>query len=322
MFRLTLFRSRAVTAGNVASLLAALARGGLQFSLIIWLQGIWLPEHGYSFTTTPLWAGIYMLPNIGGFLLAGPLSGVLSDRFGARPFATGGMFLCALSFLLLLLLPVDFPYPLFALLLALNGAGTGLFASPNRAGIMNSLPPRDRGVGAGMATTFQNSAQVLSMGVFFSLMIIGLSGSLPSALLHGLLAHGVKPKDAIRVSHLPPVSTLFATFLGYNPVKELLGAHAVAGLHPAQAAVLLGHGFFPHLISGPFSSALEAAYTFALVCCLIAAGASWLRGGRVVPPQEAMPVTEGEGMVPLEPAPPPETAVGANAAAVVTVQLG
>ena len=164
MFHLQLFRIRAFAAGNLAGLLSSIGRGGLQFLLIIWLQGIWLPQHGYSFSSTPLWAGIYMLPLIAGFLIAGPVSGFLSDRYGARPFATGGMVLAAISFLLLERLPVDFAYLPFALILLLNGIGMGLFASPNRAAIMNSLPPQQRGVGAGMATTFQNSAMVLSIG--------------------------------------------------------------------------------------------------------------------------------------------------------------
>ncbi|MGH3832145.1 MAG: MFS transporter, partial [Pseudonocardiaceae bacterium] len=171
MFQLRLFRIRAFTAGNLASLLSGLGRGGLMFILIIWLQGIWLPEHGYSFASTPLWAGIYMLPLTLGFLTAGPVSGWLSDRFGARAFATGGMLVAATSFVLLARVPVDFSYWEFALVLLLNGIGMGLFAAPNRAAIMNSLPPHQRGVGAGMSTTFQNSAMVLSIGVFFSLMI-------------------------------------------------------------------------------------------------------------------------------------------------------
>src|SRR5690349_20495419 len=150
MFRLELFRIRAFTAGNVATLLAAVGRGGLQFILIIWLQGIWLPEHGYDFASTPLWAGIYILPLVAGCLVAGPVSGYLSDHFGARAFATGGMLLAAASFVLLMLLPVDFGYPAFALVLLTNGIGMGLFSSPNRAGVMNSLPPSQRGAGGGM----------------------------------------------------------------------------------------------------------------------------------------------------------------------------
>jgi MFS family permease len=280
MFNLDLFKIRAFTAGNIASLLAAIGRGGLQFILIIWLQGIWLPEHGYSFVDTPLWAGIYMLPMIAGFFIAGPISGILSDRFGARAFATGGMMVALGSFIGLELLPVDFSYPVFAVLLFLNGTGMGLFAAPNRTAIMNSLPAHQRGAGAGMSTTFQNSAMVLSIGIFFSLMIVGLSSGLPGALQAGLTAHGVKLATAARLSHLPPVATLFAAFLGYNPIKSLLGKHVLSALPHSQSAALTGRGFFPHLIAGPFSSALETAFTFAAVACVVAAAASLLRGGK------------------------------------------
>jgi MFS family permease len=280
MFHLRLFRIRAFAAGNLATLLSAIARGGMQFVLIIWLQGIWLPLHGYSFTETPLWAGVYMVPLTVGFLVAGPLSGFLSDRFGARPFATGGMLIAALSFALLALLPVNFNYVDFAALLVLNGVGMGLFASPNRAGVMNSLPPSDRGAGAGMNATFQNSAMVLSIGIFFSILIAALASSLPGTLRGGLLAHGVPASRAAALAHLPPVASLFAAFLGYNPVKLLLGPTLLHGLHPAQAAALTGRSFFPHLLSGPFAGALGAVFAFAAAGCLIAAGASWLRGGR------------------------------------------
>jgi MFS family permease len=280
MFHLELFKIRAFTAGNLAALLSAMGRGGLQFILIIWLQGIWLPEHGYAFSQTPLWAGIYMLPLIGGFLVAGPASGYLSDRFGARPFATGGMLLAALSFLLLIVLPVDFSYIWFALILVLNGVGMGLFSSPNSAGVMNALPPSQRGAGAGMLATFMNSASVLSIGVFFTLMIVGLSSGLPHTLQTGLLAHGVPAPDAARISHLPPVATLFASFLGYNPIKTLLGPHVLGQLPAAQSQQLTGRSFFPHLISGPFHTALVYAFVFAIAACLVAAVASFLRGGK------------------------------------------
>ena len=281
MFRLSLFRIRPFTAGNLANLLAGLGRGGLMFILIIWLQGIYLPIHGYSFSQTPLWAGIAMLPLTIGFLVAGPVSGWLSDRFGARPFATGGMVVAAASFAALQLLPVDFVYWQFAGILLLNGIGMGLFASPNRAGIMNSLPPERRGVGGGMSATFQNSAMVLSIGIFFTLIILGLASSLPSTLSHGLIAQGVPPADAARVAALPPVSIMFAALLGYNPVQTLLG-HVVDRLPASHAAYLTGHTFFPSLISAPFSSGLTIAFDFAIVACLIAAVASLLRGGKYV----------------------------------------
>jgi MFS family permease len=280
MFRLELFRIRAFAAGNLAALLAAMARGGLQFILIIWLQGIWLPEHGYDFARTPLWAGIYMLPLILGLLVAGPASGWLSDHFGARPFATGGVLVAAASFALLIVLPVDFSYPWFALILLLNGIGMGLFQSPNTAGVMNSLPPAQRGAGAGMLATFNVSSSVLSIGVFFTLMIVGLASGLPHATQSGLVAHGVSPVDATRISHLPPVATLFAAFLGYNPVKTLLGPHVLHHLSPAHAHTLTGRGFFPHLISSPFHTALVYVFIFAIVACVVAAFASLMRGGK------------------------------------------
>jgi MFS family permease len=286
MFHLELFRIRAFAAGNLAALLAAMARGGLQFILIIWLQGIWLPEHGYDFARTPLWAGIYMLPLILGLLLAGPASGWLSDRFGARPFATGGVLVAATSFALLIVLPVDFGYVWFALILLLNGIGMGLFQSPNTAGVMNSLPPSQRGAGAGMLATFNVSSSVLSIGVFFTLMIVGLAAGLPHATQSGLVAHGVSPTDATRISHLPPVATLFAAFLGYNPVRTLLGPHVLHHLSPANAHTLTGRGFFPHLISGPFHTALVYAFVFAIAACVVAAFASLLRGGKYVHTEE------------------------------------
>ncbi|MDA8295457.1 MAG: MFS transporter [Actinomycetota bacterium] len=281
MFKLPLFKIRAFAFGNIATLLAALARGGLMFLLIIWLQGIWLPEHGYSFAQTPLWAGIYMLPLTAGFLIAGPLAGALSDRFGARPFATTGMVFTALSFGLLVALPVNFSYVLFALVLLLMGLSMGVFSSPNQAGIMNSLPPDSRGAGAGMVNTFMNSAQVLSIGVFFTLMILGLAAGLPHALYSGLVAQGVPAAAAHQVSTLPPVGSLFAAFLGFNPMQQLLGP-TLHHLPHARAAYLTGRRFFPGLIAGPFQTGLDRAFTFAIVAALVAAGASWLRGGKYV----------------------------------------
>src|ERR1700751_1681411 len=284
MFQLGLFRIRAFTFGVLSSFLSAVSRGGLMFMLIIWLQGIWLPEHGYDFASTPLRAGIAMLPLTVGFLLAGPVSGILSDRYGSRPFATGGMLVSALSFLLLAMLPVDFSYPVFAAILLLMGLSMGAFAAPNRAGVMNSLPAQNRGAGGGMNQTFQNSAQVLSIGIFFTLMIVGLSATLPHSLASGLRAHGVPADVATRVGQLPPVSVLFAAFLGYNPAKELIGPHVLAKLPARDAAAIQGRDFFPHLISAPFPRGLHEAFAFAIAACLVAALASWSRGGRVAVP--------------------------------------
>ncbi|MFD7285523.1 MFS transporter [Streptomyces sp. NPDC059863] len=312
MFHLALFRIRAFTAGNLASLLASLGRGGLMFILIIWLQGIWLPRHGYGFEQTPLWAGIYMLPLTIGFLIAGPFSGWASDRFGARSFATGGMLLAAGTFAALKEIPVDFGYPMFALILLLNGLAMGLFASPNRAAIMNSLPPDQRGVGAGISTTFQNSATVLSIGIFFSLMIAGLAGALPGALSHGLTAQGVPAADAARVAALPPVGVLFASLLGYNPVQTLLGPHVLAQLPAGHADYLTGRAFFPALISQPFADGLSVAFDFAIAACLIAAVASLLRGGRYVHGDRAVAAT------PAALGRHPETSAGATTASLTS----
>ncbi len=291
MFRLPLFRIRAFTFGTLSTFLSAVARGGLMFMLIIWLQGIWLPQHGYDFTRTPLWAGIYMLPLTAGMLVAGPTSGYLSDRFGARPFATGGMLGTAAGFGLLLLLPIDFSYPLFALILALIGISMGMFASPNRAAVMNSLPPGDRGAGGGMNQTFQNSAQVISIGIFFTLIIAGLATTLPGAITHGLTAQGVAASAAHHVAQLPPVSFLFAAFLGYNPIQHLLGPTALRSLSAHSQAALTGRSFFPHLISGPFHTGLHEAFVFAIVACLVAAAASLMRGRRYHHGDESPPIT-------------------------------
>ncbi len=279
MFRMSLFKIRAFAAGNAAGLMASIARGGLQFMLVIWLAGIWLPQHGYDFTVTPLWAGIYMLPLTAGFLIAGPISGTLSDRFGSRIFATAGLLLAACAFTGLLLLPVNFPYPAFAALIFCNGIGSGLFAAPNTSSIMSSVPAQYRGAASGMRSVFQNSGMSLSIGIFFSLMIAGLANTLPRTLSAGLRAQGVPAAAAHHVASLPPVSTLFSALLGYNPVKGLLGPSGVLRKLPAHnVAVLTGHQFFPNLISAPFHHGLVIVFTAAI--CMSVAGAliSLLRG--------------------------------------------
>jgi MFS family permease len=282
MFELRLFKIRAFAAGNLAVLLSSIASGGLQFMLIMWLQGIWLPLHGYGFQDTPLWAGIYMLPLTVGFMVAGPISGRLSDRHGARPFATAGMLLAALSFLLLIVLPADFFYPLFAAVLLLNGLSYGMFAAPNTAAIMNAVPARNRGVASGMRATMQAVGMPLSIGIFFSLMVVGLSSSVPRTMFAGLTTHQVPAQVATGLSHLPPTGYLFAAFLGYNPLQQLLGPRLLGALPHLDALTLVGKRFFPSLISGPFRHGLVDVMVFAAVMCLVAALASWLRGGKFV----------------------------------------
>ncbi len=282
MFNLQLFRIRAFASGLIATLMSALSRGGLQFMLIIWLQGIWLPLHGYEYEQTPLWSAIYMLPLTIGFLISAPISGVLSDRFGARFFATGGLVIVALTFVGLLLVPTDFNYWLFAMILFVSGIGSGLFISPNMTGIMNSLPADQRGAGSGMMSTLQNSGMALSIGIFFSMLIAGLASSMPAALFSGLTAQHVPANVAHQVANLPPVGTLFAAFLGYNPMQEILGPQVLASLPPGNAATLVGKQFFPNLVTGSFHDGLVVVFAVAIGVSLIGALASLFRGGKYV----------------------------------------
>jgi MFS family permease len=294
LFRLSLFRIRAFAMGNVANLLMAVGRGGMQFMLIIWLQGIWLPLHGYSFSRTPLWAGIYLLPLTAGFLVSAPLSGVLSDRFGAKAFTSGGALLTALSFVLLLFLPVNFPYWMFALIVLLNGFGSGVFAAPNRAEMMNAVPASQRGAAAGMIATFMNTAFVLSIGIFFTLMVAGLSSRLPSSMSSGLIAQGIPAAAAHALSHLPPIGVLFAAFLGYNPMRTLLGP-LLGHLPAVRAAYVSGRQFFPQLITTPFKDGLGVAFAFAIAANGLAAAASLLTGRVTSPAAAADPGLAGLG---------------------------
>lgn len=288
MFRLDLFAIRAFAAGNISSFLASMARGGLQFMLIIWLQGIWLPLHGYDYAVAPLWAGIYLMPLLLGFVLMGPVSGWLSDRFGARAFSTAGMLIQAVGFILMTILPANFSYIWFALILFMMGFGQGMFSAPNTSSVMNSLPPDQRGAGSGMRSTFQNAASLASMGIFFSIVTAGLAMALPGALSSGLTTAGVPTAVAQHIAHLPPTSALFAAFLGYNPMGTLLPANVLHALPAAQQAHLLGMSFFPYLISPPFLLGLHEAFYLSAVICVIAALASLLRGKRYIYDQDKL----------------------------------
>jgi MFS family permease len=255
--------------------------------LIIWLQGIWLPLHGYDYADTPLWAGIFLLPMTLGMLVAGPVAGLISDRIGARGLATSGMLVFAGSFIGLMLMPVQFPYWAFALFITLNGIGGGMFAAPNSASVMSSVPASQRGVASGMRSTFQNSGTAVSIGVFFSLMITGLASSLPGTMASGLQAHGVAAPAAHQIAGLPAVSSLFAAVLGVNPIQHLLASTGALGtLSPGNRQVLTGREFFPNLISGPFHQGLFVVFAVAAALGLLAAVASLLRGGRRAPATE------------------------------------
>ncbi|MFX0580634.1 MFS transporter [Nocardia nepalensis] len=287
MFHLSLFGNRAFGLGNFANLMVSIGRGGMQFMLIIWLQGIWLPLHGYDYESTPLWAGIYLLPLTVGFLAAGPVSGWLSDRYGSRLFTTGGATLAGLTFLLLLAIPVDFNYWVFAAIVLLNGVGCGLFFSPNTAAIMSSVPAAQRGAASGMRGTLFNGGNALSMGIFFSLMVVGLAASLPSALEGGLRAQGVSAGAASQLADLPPVASMFAAFLGYNPIQELLGPSGELARPGVDADTLTGQEFFPHLLTGPFHSGLIVVFVAAAVMMFLAAAASYFAGDKYVEDEHA-----------------------------------
>ena len=280
MVNIRLFRSTAFGMGNLAGLMSSVGRGGLQFMLIIWLQGIWLPLRGYDFESTPLWAAIYMLPITVGFLLAGPVAGALSDRYGARPLTVGGMALMAVSFLALVMIPVDFDYRVFALLIFLNGVGGGIFTAPNTAAIMSSVPAAERGAASGVRATFFNAGSSLSIGIFFSLMIVGLADTLPGALSSGLQEQGVSASVAQQVADLPPVGSLFAAFLGYNPIAELLEPFHALQQPGVNADELTGQKFFPHLIIEPFHAGLTVVFIAAAVMMVIGMVASLFNPGR------------------------------------------
>lgn len=284
MFAVRLFKVRAFAAATTANFCAAMGRGGLMFLIVIWLQGVWLPLHGYDFSETPLWAAVHMVPFIAGLVSTGPVSGYLTDRVGARPFAMGGMAVAAACFVWMALLPYDFSYPEYAVMLFVMGAAQAAFISPNRAATMSTLAVNERGAGSGMMATAQSVGQVLAIGTFFTLMIVGLSSGLPAAMQAGLTAHGVPAATALRLSRQSPVSLLFAAFLGYNPLHSLLGAKVLSGLSHTQAAALTSHVYFPRLIGRPLNDGIRLAASFGAATSVVAGMMSWRAGGKVVQP--------------------------------------
>ena len=293
MLDFALLRNRTFASGNLASLLSSIGRGGLLFALIIWLQGIWLPLRGYSFERTPLWAAIFMLPLTVGFLIAGPLAGIWSDRLGPRPFTIGGQLVGTIAFVLLAVLPVNFQYWAFALLLLAFGLGMGAFGSANAAEVMGAVDPAQRGSAAGIRATALNCGQTLAISLFFSLLTAGLAARLPQALSSGLDGAGVPAAQAATVAHLPPVAMLFATFLGYNPIKSLLGPT----LHLMPAATVrtvTSTAFFPHVVSGPFHDALRLTFGVAAALMLLATVACVLTRPRPTGAVAQAPVSPGQ----------------------------
>jgi MFS family permease len=281
MFRLELFRRRIFAAANFAGLLGSIGRGGVMLMLIIMLQGIWLPLHGYSYASTPFWAGIYMLPMMLGFVVMGPLSGWLSDRYGARLLATTGMIVAAAAFLGLSTLPYNFNYPEFASILFVMGMGSGMFASPNTASIMNSVPPEHRGAASGMRATLQNTGQTISLAIFFTIVLEILAGKLPSVLSSAVVSAGAPSALAYAFSKIPPTGALFAAFLGYNPVASILQQlpPSIRSAIPSSALnVLTGKHWFPTVIASPFMQALSVSFYIGAAISLVAAVSSALRG--------------------------------------------
>jgi len=284
MFRLSLFKSRIFSLANTAGFLGALARGGMMFLLIMLLQGIWLPLHGYSYESTPFWAGVFMLPLTAGFVIMGPLSGWLSDKYGSRWFATGGMLLIAFSFLMLAMLPYNFDYPVFAIALLIMGLGNGMFGAPNIAAIMNSVPPDERGVASGMRSMLQNSGMVVSMALFFTIVIVSLTHLFPPELATSLTSAGAS-ELIVPMSAIPPTGALFAAFLGYNPVHAILVAMpqaVVAGISPATITTLTGTTWFPTTLANAFMPSLRISFYIGALLSIIAACLAAMTGSRFV----------------------------------------
>lgn len=284
MFRMELFKIRAFAAGNFASLLSAVGRGGVMLMLIILLQGIYLPLHGYAYSVTPLWAGIYMVPMTIGFLVMGPISGIISDRHGARTLATAGMVLVAGMFVVLAILPVNFSYPEFALALFFMGVGNGMFASPNTAAIMNSVPADARGSASGMRSTLMNAGMTASLGMFFTIVLLNLHNNLPGSLSAAVTKLSLPSSlssslDAIFKS-TPPTVALFSAFLGLNPMTSLITSGSmISGLKSAGAyTVITGHSWFPNALAPAFISSLHVAFYVGIAISSVAAIVSALRG--------------------------------------------
>jgi len=288
MFRLELFRIRAFAAGNLAALLGAIARGGVMFMMIIWFQGVWLPLHGYSFAQTPFWAGIYMLPMVGGFVLMGPMSGWLSDRFGARYLASAGMAVSCATFVFLLFLPYNFQYWQMAVLLGLQGGGMGMFAAPNTAAIMNAVPAEHRGAASGMQATLQNAGMQLSMALFFTIVLVGLANGLSGSVSGALGSAGATGPAASALSSLVssnPTGALFGAFLGQNPMGlyiSYLPAALQSQLAPAVVTTLTSKQFFPNAVAPAFLKGMDLAFVISAVLTGVAAVVSLLRGQRYV----------------------------------------
>jgi MFS family permease len=302
MFRLDLFKNRSFAYANIAGLLSALGRGGMMFMLILLLQGIWLPLHGYSYSSTPFWAGIYMLPLTAGIIIMGPISGILSDKYGPRWIATGGMIIVTIAFLVLASLPYNFTFIEFALALFLMGIGGGMFGSPNSASIMNSVPPEDRGVASGMMYTIMNTSFTASMAIFFTIVIVGLTQRFPVAMTASLANIGAAQLSPI-LSNISPTAALFSAFLGFNPVSSILSAlpAPLAAMIPHSTFnTLTGTTWFPSTLANAFIPSLQTSFYIGAILSAIAAVLSALRGGKYVHGDEILKTDSNNGLKPQE----------------------
>lgn len=293
MFKLDLFKIRMFAAGNIANILNSVGRGGVMILLIILLQGIWLPLHGYSFESSPFWAGVYTLPMMVGFVIFGPISGYLSDKYGARAFSTLGMLITAATFFALATLNYNFDYLTFALIISFMGVGGGMFAAPNTSSIMNSVPPEHRGVASGMRATLQNVGQTISTGIFFSILIASLSSSLPIAISNALNSIGAS-QLAPFVESIPPTGALFSVFLGYNPMSSILsqissspqGSIILANIGNDTVQKMLAPTFFANAIAPAVMSAMGITFIIGGILSIGAAIASVLRGKKYIYEEE------------------------------------
>jgi MFS family permease len=283
MFRVEFFKNRAFSAGSLAAFISALSRGGVMLMLVILLQAVWLPLHGFSYQDTPFWAGIYMIPMSLGFVSAGPVSGYVSDRKGARGLASGGMFLLCGIFLILSTLPYNFTYPTFAGALYLMGIAFGMFASPNTSSIMGTVPPERRSTAAGMLFTIQNTGTTVGLTVLFTEVVSALGMSLPNAMATALTSAGA-PQLTPYLSTIPPTIALFAAFLGYNPMHEMIARlPTLVGVHlNAQVvATITTTTWFPNAIAPSFMDALHLALYLNAGLAVVAGVASLMRGKKL-----------------------------------------
>jgi MFS family permease len=298
MFRMDLFKIKMFSYANIAGFLNAMGRGGMMFMLIILLQGIWLPLHGYSYESTPFWAGVYMLPLTLGVVVMGPISGMLSDKYGPRWIATLGMVISAAAFLVLAALPYDFSYLEFGAAIFMMGIGQGMFSSPNTASIMNSVSPKDRGVASGMITTVIMTAFTASMAMFFTIVIVGITQKFPGAMTSSLASIGAVQLAPV-LSSIPPTGALFSAFLGFNPVSTILSAlptQFVSSIPQGTLAILTGTTWFPQTLAEAFMPALRMSFYIGAAFCAIGAVLSGLRGANYVHKMQVVDVKSNSGL--------------------------